>query len=61
MSFTCSRELTKRKVMRVWGEIEASTGQFLSCSNTIAQTLDGRSIVERLLNRHLVKGVVIQT
>lgn len=61
MTFTCSRELSKRKVMRVWAEIIESTGQFESCSNTVPQTLDGRNIVEKLLNRHLVGGVAIQT
>lgn len=61
MTFACSRALTKRKVMTVWAGMVTSTGRFTSCSEAVAQTLDGRNIVEKLLNRHLQDGVAMQT
>ncbi|MCS5723383.1 hypothetical protein N1028_18890 [Herbiconiux sp. CPCC 203407] len=61
MTFTCSRQLTRRKVMGVWSELEQSAGPFELCTDLVATTLDGRTIAEKILNRHLVGGVVIQT
>ncbi|WP_291038392.1 hypothetical protein [Herbiconiux sp.] len=61
MTFTCSRQLTRRKVMGVWAELEKSAGPFELCTDLVATTLDGRTIAEKILNRHLVGGVVIQT
>jgi hypothetical protein len=61
MTFTCSRQLTRRKVTGVWAELEKSAGPFEMCTDLVATTLDGRTIAEKILNRHLVGGVVIQT
>lgn len=60
MTFTCARQLTRRKVMSVWAELEKSAGPFEMCTDLVATTLDGRTIAEKILNRHLVGGVVVQ-
>ncbi|MCU1404789.1 MAG: hypothetical protein JWQ43_1092 [Glaciihabitans sp.] len=61
MTFSCSRVLTKKKVMGVWGEVLSASGTFESCSGTVVQTPDGRNLIEQLWNQHLSSGVVGQT
>lgn len=61
MTFTCSRVLTKKRVMDVWKQIEAETGQFESCSNTTMQTADGKNVVAQKLNQYLGGGLTGQT
>ncbi|PRY67207.1 hypothetical protein B0I08_107102 [Glaciihabitans tibetensis] len=61
MTFTCARALTKKRVMDVWTGVIASSGQFESCSKTVVQTLDGRTVAEQLWNQYLGAGVVGQT
>lgn len=53
MTFTCSRVLTKKKVMDVWDQVVADSGQFESCSNTTIQTSDGTNVVAQKLNQYL--------
>lgn len=61
MTFTCSRLLTKKKVMSVWDEVIVTTGQFETCSQTIMQTSDGTNVIAQKLNQHLSSGLVGQT
>lgn len=61
MTYTCSRSLTKKKVMGMWDRVVQSTGPLERISNTVMQGADGRDVVERLANRHLLIGVVGQT
>ena len=61
MTFTCSRALTKKKVMGVWEEVLTSTGELESLSNTEIQTRDGRNLVEQLWNQYMGAGVIGQT
>lgn len=61
MTYTCSRSLTKKKVVGMWDEMVQSTGRLESISNTVLQSADGRDIFERLVNRHLLIGVVGHT
>ena len=61
MTFTCSRVLTKKKVMDVWKQVETETGQFESCSNTTMQTADGKNVVAQKLNQYLGGGLTGQT
>jgi hypothetical protein len=60
MTYTCSRSLTKKKVMGMWDTMVQSTGRLESISNTVLQSADGRDTFERLANRHLLIGVVGQ-
>lgn len=61
MTYTCARALNKRKVMRVWNEVTAATGQLETCADTIVQTPDGTSALGKFANRHLINGAVVQT
>ena len=61
MTFTCSRVLTKKKVMGVWDQVVADSGQFESCSNTTIQTADGTNVVAQKLNQYLGGGLTGQT
>lgn len=61
MTFTCSRALTKKRVMAVWDHVVADTGQFQSCSKTIMQTSDGTNVVAQKLNQYLSSGLIGQT
>ncbi|MGP5022951.1 hypothetical protein ACTXIU_15330 [Glutamicibacter arilaitensis] len=61
MTFTCSRVLTKKKVMDVWDQVVADSGQFESCSNTTIQTADGTNVVAQKLNQYLGGGLTGQT
>lgn len=61
MTFTCSRLLTKKRVMSVWDQVVADSGAFESCSNTIIQTADGTNVVAQKLNQYLGGGLTGQT
>ncbi|WP_035771016.1 hypothetical protein [Arthrobacter sp. Br18] len=61
MTYTCSRALTKRKVMSLWSEITTTTGHLEACTETTVQTPDGRTTLGKLANRHLLAGAVVQT
>lgn len=61
MTFTCSRVLTKKKVMSVWDQVVADSGKFESCSNTNIQTADGVNVVAQKLNQYLGGGLTGQT
>lgn len=61
MTFTCSRSLTKKKVMAVWEQVVADSGAFESCSNTVIQTADGTNVVAQKLNQYLGGGLTGQT
>ena len=61
MTFSCSRVLTKKKVLSVWDQVVADSGQFESCSNTIIQTADGTNVVAQKLNQYLGGGLTGQT
>lgn len=61
MTFTCSRVLTRKKVMGVWSQVVADTGRFENCSNTTIQTADGTNVVTQKLNQHLGGGLTGQT
>jgi hypothetical protein len=61
MTFTCARALPKKKVMAVWGDVVAATGQLESLSDTVVQTRDGRTIGQQLWNELMGAGVVGQT
>jgi hypothetical protein len=61
MTFTCARLLPKKKVMALWSEVVAATGQLESVSDTVVQTRDGRTIGMQLWNELMGAGVVGQT
>lgn len=61
MTFSCSRVLTKKKVMAVWNQVIAATGPFESCSDTVTQTADGRNLALQQINQLLSGGLVGQT
>lgn len=61
MTFSCSRILTRKKVMGVWEQVVADTGRFESCSNTTIQTADGTNVVAQKLNQYLGGGLTGQT
>lgn len=61
MTFTCSRALTKKKVMGIWDQVVADSGGFKSCSNTTIQTADGTNVIAQKLNQHLAGGLTVQT
>lgn len=61
MTFTCSRVLTRKKVMGVWAQIIADSGRFESCSNTTIQTADGTNVLAQKLNQYLAGGLTGQT
>lgn len=61
MTFTCSRALTKKKVMSVWDQVIADSGGFNSCSNTTIQTADGTNVLAQKLNQYLSSGLTVQT
>lgn len=61
MTYTCTRSLTKKKVMSMWGDMVQTTGRLESMSNTVMQSADGRDVFERLVNRYLVIGMVGHT
>ena len=61
MTFTCSRTLTRKKVMQVWDGVVEQTGALESLSNTVIQTADGRNIVLQQINQLLGGGLVGQT
>jgi hypothetical protein len=61
MTFTCARGLPKKKVMGLWSEVVAATGQLESVSDTVVQTRDGRTIGHQLWNELMGAGVVGQT
>ncbi len=61
MTFTCSRILTKKKVMGVWEQVLTESGQFESCSETVVQTADGRNILLQQINQYLAGGLICQS
>lgn len=61
MTFTCSRILTKKKLMDVWNQVVTDSGRFESCSNTTIQTADGTNVVAQKLNQYLGGGLTGQT
>lgn len=61
MTFTCSRVLTRKKVMGVWSQVVADTGRFENCSHTTIQTADGSNVATQKLNQHLGGGLTGQT
>lgn len=61
MTFTCSRVLTKKKVMDVWDQVVTDSGQFESCSNTTIQTADGTNVIAQKLNQYIGGGLTGQT
>ncbi|MBG6192457.1 hypothetical protein IWX64_003429 [Arthrobacter sp. CAN_A212] len=61
MTFTCSRLLTKKKVMDVWDQVVADSGQFEFCSNTTIQTADGTNVIAQKLNQYIGGGLTGQT
>lgn len=61
MTFTCSRALTKKKVMGVWEHVVGATGGLESLSGTVTQTSDGRNIILQQINQLLSGGLVGQT
>lgn len=61
MTFTCSRALTKKKLMSVWAQVVADSGRFESCSNTTIQTADGINVLAQKLNQYLAGGLTGQT
>lgn len=61
MTFTCSRVLTKKKVMGVWEHVVGTTGVLESLSGTVTQTSDGRNIILQQINQLLSGGLVGQT
>jgi hypothetical protein len=61
MTYTCSRVLSKRKMLGLRGNITTATGRLETCASTTVQTPDGRSSLEKITNRHLMGGAVVQT
>jgi hypothetical protein len=61
MTYSCARVLTKRKVMAVWAEVLSSTGRLESCSQTTAQSMGGRNVLEKVLNQRMATNTVVQT
>ena len=61
MTFSCSRLLTKKKVMSVWNQVVSATGPLISCTDTVAQTSDGRNVILQQINQLLSGGLVGQT
>ncbi|PJJ63522.1 hypothetical protein [Compostimonas suwonensis] len=61
MTYTCSRVLTKRKLLTVWEEVTTASGRLQACVDSTVQTPDGRSTLEKAANRHLLGGAVVQT
>ncbi|PQZ93735.1 hypothetical protein CQ018_08760 [Arthrobacter sp. MYb227] len=61
MTFTCTRALTKKKLMGVWDQIVVGSGRFGSCSNTTIQTADGTNVLAQKLNQFLAGGLTGQT
>lgn len=61
MTYTCARALTKRHLMGVWNSVIAASGRFEGCVEMTAQLPEARSTLERLANRHLTSGTVVQT
>jgi len=61
MSYSCARVLTKRRLMGTWRQVVDATGRLRACRNPIVQTPDGRTSLERFVNRHLAQGAVVQT
>lgn len=61
MTFTCSRALTRKKVMGVWDQVVSDSGTFKSCSDTTIQTFDGRNVLAQKLNQYLAGGLTGQT
>jgi hypothetical protein len=61
MTFTCSRMLPKKKVMGVWASVIGESGRFERCSHTVVQPMDGRDVVEKLVNQYAANYVVGQT
>ncbi|MHA7306015.1 hypothetical protein ACX80E_12335 [Arthrobacter sp. TMN-49] len=57
MTFSCSRALTRKKVVGVWEQVVAGTGRCESCSNTTIQTADGTNVVAQKLNQYLGGGL----
>lgn len=60
MTYTCARELTKRKLMSIWTDVVMATGRLERCTNVVVQTPGGRNRLEKLANRHLLTGPIVQ-
>lgn len=61
MTYTCARALGKRKLMGVWSQVASSTGRLQACIDSTVQTPDGTTPLNKLANRHLAAGPIVQT
>lgn len=61
MTYTTARLLSKRKLMGVWNEVVTSSGRLQGCSDSTVQTPDGSTKLNKLANRHLINGPIVQT
>jgi hypothetical protein len=61
MTYSCGRVLTKRKVMAVWNEVVSATGRLEGCDDLTVHTPDGRTTLERFVNRRGAGAVVHAT
>lgn len=61
MTYTCARALTKRKLQAVWNEVTSLSGELERCTGTTVRTADGRTVIEKFANRHLLTGAVVHT
>lgn len=61
MTYACARELSKRKLMGVWRDVESESGPLERCSDFTAQTPDGQNALAQWANRHTLSGSIVQT
>jgi biotin operon repressor len=60
MTYTCSRALPKRTLMRVWGEVVSESGRLRECGDLTAQTASGSTALGAFANQHLSTGAIVQ-
>lgn len=61
MTYTCTRALSKRKLMGVWNQVASESGRLEACSDSTVQTPDGSTALSKFTNRHLNTGAIVQT
>jgi hypothetical protein len=60
MTYACGRALTKRKLTSVWDHVRSETGRLDACVEATVRTADGTTPLNKLVNRHLSNGAIVQ-
>ncbi|WP_109212366.1 MULTISPECIES: hypothetical protein [Microbacterium] len=60
MTYACARTLSKRKIQGVWNEVVTATGRLESSTDLTVRTPDGTNALNKLANRVLANGAIVQ-